>query len=156
VITRLDQHQDLAKSGFIRDVSERLYLLGYDVNYKRLSPSKKKSRTSPRDVVHAQNSWFTQAVVTVIYPPAKDPLVVLQGSVRDPEGDQLGRFEIADLESLWRFVEENGQCPCGEQMYSETSARKVIARSLHRRGNRGDERRMTACPAGWATVFHLN
>lgn len=136
----------------LQDVAHRLFGLDYEVNYRKLLPRPKKSRPSMREIVYAQNADFTQARLMVIYPASQgpvshSPVTVLQGSVRDPLGDQLGLFEIDGLETFWTFAEENGQCPCGDQMYSETSARTVIARS------RG--RSMHACPTQWATVYHL-
>jgi hypothetical protein len=134
----------------LRAPAARLLDLGYEIHYRNVPPRPKKSRYSPREFIQGENTHFTRARMTLIYPPSGEPAVVLQGSVRDPLGDQVALFRIESLDAFWTFAEENGQCPCGDQMYSATSARVVSARRSQRYAHE-----VRACPAGWATVFHV-
>lgn len=95
----------------LHGIALRLHGLGYEVNYRKLSPNPKKSRKSPREFVEAENANFTQLRLTITWTQAQGPLIRMEGSVRNSRGDQAKLFEIRDMDSFWAFAESGRRLP---------------------------------------------
>jgi hypothetical protein len=128
----------------------RLFDLGYEVNYRTVRPNPKKSRTVPREVLDAQNENFTQLRLTVAWTLTRGPLLTLEGSVRDAEGEQLKLITLDGMEAFWAFAESEGLCPCGGRVLTERSARSIVGRARRH----GDDVDMYRC-SGWTEFFHV-
>jgi len=135
----------------LQDVAFRLLDLGYEVNYRKVPPRPKKSRRVWREVVDAENDNFTHLRMTVIWALTRGPLLVLQGSSRDIEGEQLKFIPLDAVDDFWNFAESNGRCPCGGKVLTERSARAIVTRA--RKGGVADAD-MYAC-SGWPQFFHV-
>lgn len=136
----------------LRTEAFHLFDLGYEVNYRTVRPNPKKSRTVPREVLDAQNENFTQLRLTVAWTLTRGPLLTLEGSIRDAEGEQLKLIPLDDMDAFWAFAESEGGCPCGSGLLTERSARSIVNRARRRRhGNNVD---MYRCST-WTEFFHV-
>lgn len=141
----------------LRGAAHRLFDLGYEVNYRRQQPNRRR-RKVPREVIDAENDDFTQLRIMIKWLSPQEPLLLLKGSVRDDEGEQLRLFDLNDMGEFWSFAESNGLCPCGKRLLTKRSARAIVGRARRTYASSGADRRdkvgMYPC-SRWRDFFHV-